>query len=382
MSRLNELIQQYCPDGVGYKKLGEICKPLPKGTLTTKDLIEQTAQTYPVINSGRGLYGYYHQFNNEGDAFTVAARGEYAGHITYFSDRFWAGGLCYPYRSNSPEICTKFIFYCLKAKQEYIRHTLVAEGSIPALNKGTLDLFDIPVPPLPVQEEIVRILDNFAELHAELHAELQKRLQQYNYYRDNLLSFEGRTDIEWKSLGEIAQYAKERVDSSLISTHNYVSVENLLQNREGKKDASTVPSGSLIKYEKGDILIGNIRPYLQKIWLADLDGGTNGDVLTIKITDKNITPSYLYHILASDAFFLYDMSYAKGAKMPRGDKSAVMNYMVPIPSLEEQKKIVDILDRFHTLTTDITAGLPAEIEARRKQYEYYRDQLLTFKQKA
>lgn len=129
-------------------------------------------------------------------------------------------------------------------------------------------------------------------------------------------------------------------------------------------------------------MIGNIRPYLQKIWLADLDGGTNGDVLTIKITDKNITSSYLYHILASDAFFLYDMSYAKGAKMPRGDKSAVMNYMVPIPSLEEQKKIVDILDRFHTLTTDITAGLPAEIEARRKQYEYYREQLLTFKQKA
>lgn len=189
MSNLKELIQQYCPDGVEYKKLGEICKPLPKGTLTTKDLIEQTAQTYPVINSGRGLYGYYHQFNNEGDAFTVAARGEYAGHITYFSDRFWAGGLCYPYRSNSSKICTKFIFYCLKAKQEYIRHTLVAEGSIPALNKGTLDLFEIPVPPLPVQEEIVRILDTFTELQAELQAELQKRLQQYNYYRDKLLSF-------------------------------------------------------------------------------------------------------------------------------------------------------------------------------------------------
>ena len=204
MSRLEELIQQYCPDGVEYNKLGEICKPLPKGTLTTKDLIEQTAQTYPVINSGRGLYGYYHQFNNEGDAFTVAARGEYAGHITYFSDRFWAGGLCYPYRSNSSKICTKFIFYCLKAKQEYIRHTLVAEGSIPALNKGTLDLFEIPVPPLPVQEEIVRILDTFAELHAELHAELQKRLQQYNYYRDNLLSFEGRSDVKWKKLGDVA----------------------------------------------------------------------------------------------------------------------------------------------------------------------------------
>ena len=192
----------------------------------------------------------------------------------------------------------------------------------------------------------------------------------------------GAVSVEWKKLGEIAQYARERVDSSLISTHTYVSVENLLQNREGKKDASTVPSGSLIKYEKGDILIGNIRPYLKKIWLADIDGGTNGDVLTIKITDKDIMPSYLYQILASDAFFLYDMSYAKGAKMPRGDKTAVMNYVLPVPPLSVQKQIVDVLDRFEKLTTDITAGLPAEIEARRKQYEYYRDQLLTFKQKA
>lgn len=185
MSKLERLIQQYCPDGVEYMKIGEVCKALPKGTLTTKELVEPNGHNYPVINSGRELYGYYTHFNNEGDAFTVAARGEYAGFITYFSGKFWAGGLCYPYRSYSPNISTKFIFYYLKTRQEYIRNTLVAEGSIPALNKGTLDLFEIPVPPLPVQEEIVRILDAFTELQAEL----QKRKQQYNYYLDNLLNF-------------------------------------------------------------------------------------------------------------------------------------------------------------------------------------------------
>lgn len=186
---LDELIQQYCPDGVEYKPLWKICKALPKGTLTTGELTENNGSNYPVINSGRDLYGYYSQFNNLGDAFTIASRGEYAGYITYLADKFWAGGLCYPYRSNDSNILTKFVFYFLKSRQEYIRRTLVAEGSIPALNKGTLENFEIPVPPLPVQEEIVRILDKFSELQAELQAELQKRKQQYNYYLDNLLTF-------------------------------------------------------------------------------------------------------------------------------------------------------------------------------------------------
>lgn len=377
MSKLEELIEQYCPDGVEYMKIGEVCKTLPKGTLTTKELVEPNGHNYPVINSGRELYGYYTHFNNEGDAFTVAARGEYAGFITYFSGKFWAGGLCYPYRSYSPNISTKFIFYYLKTRQEYIRNTLVAEGSIPALNKGTLDLFEIPVPPLPVQEEIVRVLDAFTELQAEL----QKRKQQYNFYRDNLLSFEGRTDVQWMKLGDVAYYVKNRITSSSITTSNYVSVENLLQDKQGKTIASNVPAGCLIHYEPGDVLIGNIRPYLKKIWLANGDGGTNGDVLTIRADRNFLSPEFLYQCLASDDFFQYDMNHAKGAKMPRGSKEDVMNYKIPITSLSEQQKIVSILDRFDTLTNDLTSGLPAEIEKRRQQYEFYRDKLLTFKRK-
>lgn len=112
MKNLETLIQELCPDGVEFVKLGDVCKSLSKGTLKTTDLVEQGE--FPVINSGRELYGYYNQYNNEGNAITVAARGEYAGFITYMKNPFWAGGLCYPYRTiNENLMVTKFLFYVL-----------------------------------------------------------------------------------------------------------------------------------------------------------------------------------------------------------------------------------------------------------------------------
>lgn len=168
-----------------------------------------------------------------------------------------------------------------------------------------------------------------------------------------------------------------------MHSENYVGVDNLLQNRAGKKSAEYVPTiGRCTGYKLNDILIGNIRPYFKKIWLADNNGGTNGDVLDIRVLDPTILlPRYLFYVLSSDKFFNYDMQHSKGAKMPRGNKDAVMNYPIPIPPLEEQKRIVSILDRFDKLCNDISEGLPAEINARQKQYEYYRDKLLTFKEK-
>ena len=173
-----------------------------------------------------------------------------------------------------------------------------------------------------------------------------------------------------------------RIEASKLNCNNYIGVDNLLQNKMGKISSNYVPTnGKLTRFDIGDILIGNIRPYLKKIWKATTIGGTNGDVLVIKIKNNQyITPDYLYYVLSSDEFFFYDMQYAKGAKMPRGDKQAIMDYLIPVPSLEEQEHIVSILDRFDALINDITSGLPAEIAARRKQYEYYRDKLLTFKE--
>ena len=147
----------------------------------------------------------------------------------------------------------------------------------------------------------------------------------------------------------------------------------------GKIPSNHVPQkGTLIKYVENDILIGNIRPYLKKIWQADQMGGTNGDVLVIRPTDKQVLPRFLYQVLADDKFFAYNMQHAKGAKMPRGNKQSILKYPIPIPPLSVQSQIVAILDTFDTLVNSICEGLPKEIQLRQKQYEYYRERLLGF----
>ncbi len=268
----------------------------------------------------------------------------------------------------------------------------INSGSVSNLNADIIKTLPVPIPcpnnsekSLAIQAEIVRILDAFTAMTAELTAELNLRKKQYNYYRDQLLSFEDG-EVEWKTLSKIAEYSKARISSNELDESNYVGVNNLLQNRAGKTTSDHVPTeGNSTSYQNNDILIGNIRPYLKKIWFADRVGGTNGDVLVVHTTDQAINPRYLYHVLSGDKFFEYNMQHSKGAKMPRGNKSKIMEYLIPIPfanapekSLAEQARIVAILDKFDVLTTSIQEGLPREIELRQKQYEYYRNLLLSF----
>jgi type I restriction enzyme S subunit len=221
-------------------------------------------------------------------------------------------------------------------------------------------------------------LDSFTLLTAELTAELTARKKQYEFYRNHLLSI-NKPEIEESLLEDVAVYSKERIAASEIDENTYVGVDNLLQDKRGKTISEHVPvEGNLIKYYPEDILIGNIRPYLRKIWFADNIGGTNGDVLVIRAKTDKVIPKYLYYNLSSEKFFEYDNGKSKGAKMPRGDKEAVMKYKLLIPSKDIQKKIVETLDNFEKICNDLNIGLPAEIEARQKQYEFYRDQLLTF----
>ena len=179
--------------------------------------------------------------------------------------------------------------------------------------------------------------------------------------------------VEYKPLRDVAKYSSTRISATEIDAENYVGVDNLLPGKQGKNLSGYVPqSGMLTRYEPNDILIGNIRPYLKKIWLSDRTGGTNGDVLVIHITVKGVLADYLYYVLSSDRFFTYNMQNSKGAKMPRGSKDAIMRYSIPFPPLPIQREIVHILDNFTELT--------AELTARRKQYEYYRDKLLSFEE--
>ncbi len=181
---------------------------------------------------------------------------------------------------------------------------------------------------------------------------------------------------------DIAEYAKNRIDADRLSTDTYVGVDNLLPDKKGKTASVHVPAeGKVNAYEMGNVLIGNIRPYLRKIWYANNNGGANGDVLVIRALDKKIIlPKYLFYVLASEQFFLYDINNSKGAKMPRGDKNAIMEYVISLPAIKEQERIIKIFDRFESLCHDLSEGLPAEIEARKKQYGHYRDKLLTFKE--
>ena len=194
---------------------------------------------------------------------------------------------------------------------------------------------------------------------------------------DNLIAELCQDGVEYKPLGEVARYSSGRVSAAEMTAENYVGVDNLLPDKQGKALSDYVPlSGMLTRYEPSDILIGNIRPYLKKIWLSDRIGGTNGDVLVIHITQDNLLSEFLYYLLSSEQFFSYATQHSKGGKMPRGSKDAVMRYSIPIPPLLVQHEIVRILDNFTELTAELTAELATELTTRKKQYEYYRNFLI------
>lgn len=186
--------------------------------------------------------------------------------------------------------------------------------------------------------------------------------------------------VEYKKLSDISYYSKVRISSDKLNKNNYISVENLLPDKAGKINALSVPQDcNCIYYPVDTILIGNIRPYLRKIWLADCEGGTNGDVLPVVVNDKNkILPKFLFYVLSSEKFFYYDIQNSKGAKMPRGDKTAVMNFSVPVPPIEVQREIIRILDEYSEKYNQLIKELYAEIDLRKKQYNYYLDKILTF----
>ena len=181
MSRLEELIEQYYPDGVEWKMLGEVCD-IHKGVQFNKTDMKEVG-TYPVINGGINPSGYAEVFNEGKNTITISQGGASAGYVNFLRNKFWLGAHCYaviPYDT----VLNKYLYHFIKMNEITLQQCQYGAG-IPALAKSTISSLEIPVPPLPVQEEIVRILDTFTELQAEL----QKRKQQYNYYLDNLLSF-------------------------------------------------------------------------------------------------------------------------------------------------------------------------------------------------
>lgn len=396
MSKLSDLIARLCPNGVEFKKLGDIAEISRGGNFQKKDYVDRG---FPCIHYGQ-IYTLYGLFvretanfisNDKAAGQKKAVTGDIIMAVTSENVEdvckcvAWLGDGEIAVSGHTAiihhSIDAKYLVYYFHSSMFYAQKLKLVHGTkVMEVSPNSLGEIKIPVPPLEVQREIVRILDTFTALTAELTAELTLRKKQYEYYRDLLLTFDiGGGYVEYRKLGEIAVYGRERIDASAVDLNSYVGVDNLLPDKRGKTKSSYVPKeGRLIHFTAGDILIGNIRPYLKKIWFAEYDGGTNGDVLVIRAVTATLNAKFLYYCLSSDKFFNHAVQFSKGAKMPRGDKSAIMEFKVPVPPLSEQERIVEILDKFDKLCNDLREGLPAEIEARRRQYEYYRDKLLTF----
>ena len=265
--------------------------------------------------------------------------------------------------------------------------SMAGVGSVPNIPQKALAEIEIPIPPLPVQEVIVRVLDTFTELQTEL----QKRLQQYNYYRDNLLSFEGRTDVEWVTIEQLFHRkngytpSKANPDFWTNGTIPWFRMEDIrengriLTNSIQKVHPSAVKKNSLVR--AGSIILATSATIGEHA-LVNVDCLTNQrfTCLTVKedYSHKVDIKFIFYYMFKVDEWC---RTHTVQGNFPGVDMSLFPNVSIPLPTLDEQKRIASILDRFDALTTDLTAGLPAEIEKRRQQYEYYRDKLLTFKRK-
>lgn len=389
MKNLETLIQELCSDGVEFVKLGEVCVVQRGKRLTKKQLSD--SDKFPVFHGGIQPIGYYSEKNRDANTVMIINVGASAGTIGYSDKEFWSSDGCYCL-SHVDSVVPKYIYYLLANNQHYFQ-AKVRHGGIPTLDALVVKNYEIPLPPIEVQTEIVRILDKFTSLEAELEAELDCRKRQYEYYRDKLLSFDnvGGQEVEWKKMSEVGTFIRGNGLQKKDFTEEGVGCIHYgqLYTHYGTSATETITYCSselakkLRKAEKGDIVIATTSENVEDVckavaWLGEEEIAVSGDAFIYKHTQN---PKYMAYLFQTASFFNYKKKKATGTKVIRLTGEAMGNYLAPIPSLEEQHRIVSILDRFESLTTSLQSGLPAEIAARRQQYEHYRDKLLTFKRK-
>lgn len=392
MSRLKELIERLCPDGVPFVKLGDYINIYTGDQFNKRDM--STSGSYPVVNGGINPSGFIESYNEPRDTISISQGGASAGYVAWQDTPFWAGAHCYVIRPDSKLIINRFLYFFLKNKESYLQQMQHGAG-IPALNRDKIKELKFPLVPIEVQEEIVRILDTFCAYAAELQAELQARKEQYEYYRNLLLTFnpsacgcgtDGEQEIKvttcgggnykviWKAMGEICDLSRGKVYS-----------KDYLRNNSGSYpvySSQTVNNGELGRISTYDIE----GEYLS--WTTD--GAYAGSIFyrsgKFSITNvcglikpsKIIDIHFLHHWLTLQA----PKHVYQGMGNPKLMSNQMSEIRVPILPIEHQKKIASILDRFETLVNDLTQGLPAEIAAVKERYEYYRNKLLTFKKRA
>lgn len=301
-------------------------------SITQKDTTDGTVK---VIAGGLD-YAYLHgESNREANVITISASGANAGYVNFWREPIFASD-CTTVQAET-EQKTLYIYNVLKVFESYI-YAMARGSAQPHVYPSDIANFKIPLPPLEIQQKIVEeceAVDNQREQAQSLIAQLE----------NNISSIIQNVSGDRIKIGSLYSYSKMRIQADLLNADTYVGVDNLLPNTKGKKPSEFVPnSGTVTQYGIGDVLLSNIRPYLKKIWLADIVGGASNDVLVLKRQSENISEKYFFYNLKQDQFFEYSMLGKKGVKMPRGDKNQILDYRIPLPPLAEQEKIVQQIE--------------------------------------
>lgn len=391
MSKINDLIIRLCPNGVEYRKLGEICK-INKGKQLNKALLLNDG-VYPVINGGINPSGYWNEFNYTEKKIAISQGGASAGHVTYQLTKFWAGAHCYVVDNCDDNIVYKYLYHFLKSKEKELKESQIGAG-IPSVSLDEIYKLKIPVPPLEIQKEVVRILDKFGELEVELEAkleaELEMRQSQYKYWSAKLLD----KDENLYKIGDLFEF-KNGINKGKDYFGTGNPIINYVDVYKNNKITKNIVNGlveanveDLDRYScrKGDVFFTRTSETREEVGYASVllesmdDSVFSGFLLRARpLTDK-LLPEYCAYCFSSPRVRADIISKANYTTRATVTGSILSKIEIYVPSKDEQKNIVEILDKLHALINLFVIGIPVEIQLRKKQYEYYRDKLLSFEQ--
>lgn len=357
MHKIEKLINKLCPNGIEKLLLKEVAN-VSIGEFVHKNK-QNDSFPYPVYNGGISNTGYYEEYNNEGKKVLISARGANAGFVNKIDGRYWAGNSCYSISVKDEfKLDWNYLYYYMKNNESTLLDKQQT-GSIPAISKKQIEEFKVPVPPIEVQHEIVRFLDTFTSLLSEISSELKARQKQYEYYRNAFVNKE-----------------KNKILSDVLKIKNGKDYKAL-----GAGDIPVYGTGGIMTYtskfayDKPSVLIPR-KGSLNKLYYVEEPFWNVDTIFYTEINEEVAIPKYIFYCLENE--HLEELNTAGG--VPSLTQAVLNKVKIYIPSLDEQRKIVGILDKLYNLVNDVSLGLPAEIEKRQKQYEYYRDKLLSFKE--
>jgi len=385
MTKLEQLLYDLCPDGVEYRDIGDIAE-VGTGSSNGNEAIDDGA--YPFFVRSQTIKAK-DDYEYDEEAIIIPGEGGIGEIFHYANGKYALHQRVYRIHFLTEDINVKFAYYYMQANFKSFILKKAVSATVTSIRKPMVEGFPMPILPLPVQDEIVRILDNLKErteeLTAELSAELVARKQQYNYYRNQLLTREKST--EFIPLSELAKFtygytdsAKDEGDTRFIRITD-ITEDGCLNSINDKYITLTADCKRYLLH-KGDLLLARTGATYGKTlyYPTDKQAVYASFLIKIALDNARILNRYYWHFSKSSLYWKQAEKLVSKGGQQQFNTNAVCRVVVPVPSLTAQEEIVRILDNFDAIYTDLNIDLLAEIEARQKQYEYYRDKLLTFKE--